>query len=129
METIDDAITKRFKKTLVHFMKLVDPEKKFTIDKTLAEAWDQLPLKEQRKLYLYLLYRKWQGKQLYNTPYEIVTCCHPYPTNWNGLLLINRLMKETPIVRAFYNGSYGIYTTDEAKLYEMTDVKPLNHLT
>ena len=52
--------------------------------------------------------------------------CHPYPTNWNGRPLINRLIKENKMVRAYYNGSYGIYTLDEARVWQMTDVKPLN---
>ncbi|MBQ9603008.1 MAG: hypothetical protein IJR42_04270 [Paludibacteraceae bacterium] len=126
METLDDVIQKKMSKSLLSFMILVDPEKKYGFDKPLIEAWNALTLEEQRKMYLYLLYRKWRGEGFYGTPYDIITNCHPYPTNWNGRPLINRLIKENKMVRAYYNGSYGIYTLDEARVWQMTDVKPLN---
>ena len=110
MESIDDALNKRFGKSLVYLMKLIDPD----------------PLVEQRRLYLYLLYRKWRGEGFYGSPYEIVSNCHPYPTNWNGKPLINRLMKENKMVRAKYQGDFGIYTLDEAKVWNMTDITPFN---
>ena len=126
METIDNVITKRYGKTLVKFLKKIDPERKFSITIELAEAWDRLTLDDQRKLCLYLLYKRWRG-ELYGTPYEMVTCCHPYPTNWNGRPYINRLFKDgTKLVSAHYNGACGIYTLDEARLYEMRIVKYLN---
>ena len=126
METLDDVIQKKMSKSLLSFMILVDPEKKYGFDKPLIEAWNALTLEDQRKMYLYLLYRKWRGEGFYGTPYDIINNCHPYPTNWNGRPLINRLIKETKMVRAYYNGSYGIYTLDEARVWQMTDVKPLN---
>ena len=126
MESIDDALNKRFGKSLVYLMKLIDPDRKYTIDKNLGEKWDSLSLVEQRRLYLYLLYRKWRGEGFYGTPYEIVSNCHPYPTNWNGKPLINRLMKENKMVGAKYQGDFGIYTLDEAKVWEMTDIEPFN---
>ena len=126
METLDDVIQKKMSKSLLSFMILVDPEKKYGFDKPLIEAWNALTLEDQRKMYLYLLYRKWRGEGFYGTPYDIITNCHPYPTNWNGRPLINRLIKENKMVRAYYNGSYGIYTLDEARVWQMTDVEPLN---
>jgi hypothetical protein len=126
METLDDVIQKKMSKSLLSFMILVDPEKKYGFDKPLIEAWNALTLEDQRKMYLYLLYRKWRGEGFYGTPYDIINNCHPYPTNWNGRPLINRLIKENKMVRAYYNGSYGIYTLDEARVWQMTDVKPLN---
>ena len=106
METLDDVIQKKMSKSLLSFMILVDPEKKYGFDKPLIEAWNALTLEDQRKMYLYLLYRKWRGEGFYGTPYDIITNCHPYPTNWNGRPLINRLIKENKMVRAYYNGSY-----------------------
>ena len=126
METINDALTKRFAKSLVHLMKVIDPERHYSIDETLGKKWDSLSLEEQRKLYLYCLYRKWRGEGFYGTPLDIVSNCHPYPTNWNGKQLINRLIKETKMVSARFDGAYGSYTRDEAFVWEMTDVKPLN---
>jgi hypothetical protein len=126
METIDDLLEKRQNKSLIAFMKLIDPERKYRIDLKLGDKWDALSLTKQRRLYLYLLYRKWRGEGFYGTPYEIVSNCHPYPTNWNGKPLINRLMKENKMVRAKYQGDFGIYTLDEAKVWEMTDIEPFN---
>ena len=127
METLDDVIQKKMSKSLLSFKKLVDPEKKHGFDTPLIEAWNALTLQEQRRLYLYCLYKKWRGEPFYGTPYDIITNCHPYPTNWNGRTYVNTLMKSsTKMVIALFNGSYGTYTLDEAKLWEMTIKQPLN---
>ena len=127
METIDDVIQKRMSKSLLSFMKLVDPECKFGFDTHLIEAWNRLPLVEQRRMYLYLLYRKWRGEGFYGTPYDIITNCGPHPTNWNGRPMVNSLIKSTTkMVIARFNGSYGTYTLDEARVWEMTDIRSLN---
>ena len=126
METLSDAIDKKFSKSLLLFLKLVDPERKYGFETPLVEAWNALTLQEQRALYLYCLYRKWRGETFYGTPYDIITNCHPYPTDWNGKQMLNRLMKETKMVSAKHNGSYGIYTADETRVWQMTDIKTLN---
>ena len=126
MESLNDVIDKKMSKSLLCLLKLIDPNCKFGLDKNLIEAWNRLTLNNQRRLYLYLLYRKWRGEGFYGIPYEIVNNCHPYPTNWNGRPIINRLMKENKLVRAKYQGDFGIYTLDEAKVWEMSEVKPLN---
>lgn len=128
MESLNNVLDKRFSKSLVHFLKLVDPERKYKIDAQIAGAWDALSLTEQRRLYLYCLYRKWRGDGFYGTPFDIITNCHPYPSNWNGRSGVNRLIKsETKMVIAQFNGSFGTYTLDEAKVWEMTHIKPLNY--
>ena len=126
MESIDDVIQKKMSKSLLHFMKLVDPECKFGFDTPLIEAWNALTLSEQRRMYLYLKYKKWRGEPLYGTPYEIIKNCHPYPTNWNGRQLLNRLMKENKMVSACYNGEFGIYTIEEARVWDMTHIEARN---
>lgn len=126
MENIDDVIQKKMSKSLLSFKRLVDPERKYGFDTPLIEAWNALTLQQQRRLYLYCLYRKWRGEGFYGTPLDIVSNCHPYPTNWNGKQLINRLIKETKMVSARFDGTYGSYTRDEAFVWQMTDVKPLN---
>ena len=105
-------------------MKLIDPERKYRIDLKLGNKWDALSLTEQRKLYLYFLYRKWRGISVYGTPYDIITGCHPYPTNWDGRQRLDELLKEGKIVSAKFNGSYGLYTRDEARVWQMTDISP-----
>ena len=123
IETIDDVIDKRG--SIKHLWKLVDPENEYAYE-TCINEWYRLTLTEQRQMYLYLLYKKWRGEPFYGTPYEIVKNCHPYPTNWNGKNLINRLMRENKMVRAKHTGEYGIFTVEEARVWGMTDVKPLN---
>jgi len=117
METITDAINKRFGKSLVAFLKLVDPERKYRINENLGKAWDRLSLNEQRKLYLYLLYRKWRGLDIYGEPYYIIMNCHPVPYNWNGSQRCAELIAERKVQIAKHNGSYGWYTKDEIRLY------------
>ena len=126
METLDNVIDKKLNKSLLSFMKLVDPERKYNFNSALVETWNRLTLIEQQRLYLYLLYRKWRGIDIYGEPYYIITNCHPAPFNWNGVPGINTLMKQNKMVIAKFNGSFGSYTKDEARIWQMTDVKPLN---
>ena len=126
MEIIDDVIQKKVNKSLLCFKKLVDPERKFSFDTPLIEAWNALTLTEQRRLYLYILYRKWRGIDIYGEPYYIIRNCHPVPFNWNGVAGVNTLLKQGKLVIAKHNGSYGTYTLDEARVWQMTEVKSLN---
>lgn len=124
METINEVIDK--KGSIEHLWKIIDPDNRFSY-KTAINEWYRLSLTEQRRMYLYLLYKKWVGDKFYNSPYEIITNCHPYPTNWNGRPFINRLMKDgTYLVRAVHNGEKGTFTLDEARVWQMKDIKPLN---
>ena len=129
METISDVIAKTEHKSLYAFMGVIDPDHKIAWSRYLIETWNRLSLEEQRRLYLYCLYRKWRGEGFFNTPQEIILLCHPYPTNWNGRPFINRLMKDgTRLVRARHNGDLGTFTLDEARVWQMTDIKPLNYV-
>ena len=124
METISEVIDK--KGSIKHLWAVIDPENKYPYA-TCINEWSRMDLTAQRRMYLYLLYKKWVGDKFYNSPYEIITNCHPYPTNWNGRPFINRLMKDgTRLVRAVHKGERGIYTLDEARGWQMTDLKPLN---
>ena len=116
-ENITDAIDKRFGKSLVAFKKLIDPERKYEIDLETSKAWSRLSLDEQRKLYLYLLYRKWRGLDIYGEPYYIIMNCHPVPYDWNGSQRCAELIAERKVQIAKHNGSYGWYTKDEIRLY------------
>ncbi len=117
METLTDVIDKKYSKSLLAFLKLVDPERKFGFDTPLIETWNRLTLNEQRKLYLYLLYRKWRGLDVYGEPYYVIMNCHPVPFNWNGTSRCEELIKEHKVLIAKYNGSWGYYTKDEIALY------------
>ena len=124
METISDVIDK--KGSIEYLWRVIDPENRHPYSTAIKE-WYRLSLTEQRRLYLYCLYKKWRGETFYGTPYDIVTNCHPYPYNWNGKNMVNRLMKSsTRMVIARFDNAYGTYTLDEAKVWDMTDIKPLN---
>ena len=127
MESLGDVIEKRFSKSLVAFLKLCDPEHTFAIDERLGKTWDALPLVDQRKLYLYLLYRKWRGIDIYGEPYYVIKNCHPVPFNWNGQPGLNQLVKTNRVCIAKYQGTFGTYTFDEARLYQMTEIKQFNN--
>ena len=120
-ETIDDVLSK--KGSLAYVWAIIDPENKYAYSTAIKE-WYRLSLLQQRRLYLYLLYRKWRGEGFYNSPYEIISYCHPYPTDWNGTRLLDILIKEGKIVSAQFNGSHGLYTRDEARVWQMTDIDP-----
>ena len=124
MEALTDVIDKKYSKSLLAFLKLVDPERKFGFDTPLIETWNRLSLNEQRKLYLYLLYRKWRGLDVYGEPYYVIMNCHPVPFNWNGTSRCEELIKEHKVLIAKYNGSWGFYTKDEIALYGL-EVKTL----
>ncbi len=121
-QSIGDAISSRG--SIEAFWKLVDPENKYPYNSAIEE-WYRLSLTEQRKLYLYLLYRKWRGLDIYGEPYFVIKNCHPVPFNWNGQSGVEELIKTKRVVIARYKGAYGTYTNDEARLYEMTDIQPL----
>ena len=123
MESLDDAISKKMSKSLLAFKKLVDPVMRYAFDDQLIKAWNQLTLNEQRKLYLYLLYRKWRGLDIFGEPYFIIMNCHPVPFNWNGTAMCETLIKEHKVLIAKHQGSYGYYTKDEIALYEL-EIKP-----
>ena len=126
MESLGDVIQKKVSKSLFAFKGLCDPDGKFPFDALLIDTWNRLPIVDQRKLYLYLLYRKWRGIDIYGEPYYIIKNCHPVPFNWNGQPGVNNLIKTNRVVIAKYQGSFGTYTWDEARVYGMTDIKPLN---
>jgi len=118
VETIGDVIDK--KGSIAKFWELVDPDNHYSYSTAIKE-WYRLSLTEQRRLYLYLLYRKWRGIDIYGDPYTIIRYCHPVPFNWNQHPLGQTLIAERKAIIAKYQGSFGTYTRDEAKLYDMTD--------
>ena len=122
-ENLTDVISKRFGDSLASFLKLVDPERKFQVDISVSKAWSRLAINDQRKLYLYLLYRKWRGLDIFGEPYFIIMNCHPVPFNWNGTAMCETLIKEHKVLIAKRQGSYGYYTKDEINLYEL-EIKP-----
>ena len=90
------------------------------------DYWYRQSLARQRQLYWYYREEKRAGRTINPNPLFAIQDCNPQPTNWNGRDGINKIIKTEKMVIAKYKGSYGTYTAFEARLFEMTDVKPLN---
>ena len=88
--------------------------------------WNSLSLAKQRQIYYTIREQKRRGEYVKENPLFAIQDCSPQPTNWNGKDGINKMIKSTKMVIAKYGSVYGTYTAFEAKLFEMTDVKPLN---
>ena len=118
-ENLTEAIDKRFGNSLAAFLKLCDPERRYEVTIVTSKAWSGLTLTDQRKLYLYLLYRKWRGIDIYGEPYYVIRNCHPVPFDWNGSARCAELINEGKVRIACYNGKYGWFTKDEIALYDL----------
>ena len=88
--------------------------------------WQTLTLARQRQIYWYLREQKRRGEPIKEHPLYAIQDCNPRPTNWNGRRGVNEKIKTEKMVIAKYDGSFGTYTLQEAKLFEMTDITPLN---
>ena len=116
------------KSSFDYVMELISPSPEFNnVMGTCRGYWNALTLMHQRRIYHTLMQQKKQGIPFKPNPLFVLQDCHPTPVNWNGKPGINDRFKEgTKMVSAKYDGSYGIYTRYEARLFEMTDIKPLN---
>ena len=88
--------------------------------------WNSLSLSKQRQIYWWLREQKQRDEFIKENPLFALQDCNPQPINWNGRQGINDMMKREKMVIAKYNGFYGTYTAGVARLFEMTDIKPLN---
>ena len=113
--------------TFDYVWELLSPSGEFVSRKDACRAlWSALSSARQRQIYWYLREAKRRGEKIDENPYFAINNCNPQPTNWNGRPGINQMMKTEKMVIAKYNGSFGTYCAGVAKLFEMTDVKPLN---
>ena len=130
METLSDVIDKRssFDCLLQDILFPIKPQYADAIGSARA-YWNTLTITKQRQIYWQLREDKKNGIQIKENPRFAIEDCHPVPTNWNGRHGINDMMKRTKMVSAKYKPSakYGTYTLQEALLFEMTDIKPLNY--
>ena len=96
------------------------------VKQSFRAYWNTLTLARQRQIFYTLREQKRRGEPIKENPLFAIQDCNPRPTNWNGRQGINNLIKTEKMVIAKYQASYGTYTLTEAKLFEMTDIKPLN---
>ena len=129
METLSHVIDKRssFDYLLQDVLYPIKPQFADAIG-SARSYWNTLTLARQRQIYWQLREDKRQGIPIKENPRFAIEDCHPQPTNWNGRNGINDMIKKQKMVIAKYKPSakYGTYTLFEAKLFEMTDIKPLN---
>ena len=92
------------------------------------DYWLSQSIARQRQIYYTIREQKRRGEYIKENPLFAIQDCNPKPVNWNGKLGIADKMKEEKMVSAKYHGSYGVYTSFEAVLFEMTDIKPLNYV-
>ena len=88
--------------------------------------WNTLTPARQRQIFWCLREQKKHGEYIKENPLFAIQDCNPQPVNWNGRSGINQMMKNNKMVIAKYGDSYGTYTEGMARLFEMTDIKPLN---
>ena len=128
METLNTVIVKRT--SFDHLLALIPaiPEEYRDRISSARALWNSLTLQRQRLIYYDIRERLRNGETVNPNPYFLIDDCHPVPTNWNGKQGINEMMKTTKMVSAKYpcSSRYGVYTAQEAWLFGMTDVKPLN---
>ena len=128
METLDTVITKR--NTFDHLLALIPiiPDQYRDRIASARALWNSLTIERQRLIYYDIRERLKRGEKVNPNPYFLIEDCTPVPTNWNGRPGINEKMKTEKMVIAKYPGSsrYGTYTLQEARLFEMTDIKALN---
>ena len=126
METLSDALSR--KDSMKVIWSLLNPAPEFReIYNDFMRYWNRIERKRQLQIW-YFLKRKVDNKQpLDPNPLEVLKNCHPYPINYNGDSGCNKMIKsDHKMVKAYYNGRYGIYELMDARLWEMTRVEPLN---
>ncbi len=106
---------------------LLSPSPQFeNVRASFRSYWSTLTSARQRQIYWWLREQKKHGEFIKENPLYAIQDCPPQPINWNGRQGINDMMKREKMVIAKYNGFYGTYTAGVARLFEMTDIKPLN---
>ena len=127
MESIDDTLKKRetYDFLLMDILYPIKPE----FSSYIASArsyWNALTLARQRQIYYTLREQKRRGLPIKENPLFAIQDCTPVPTNYNGRPGLNEIMKTTKMVSAKYGEKYGVFTAQEAQIFELKEVKPLN---
>ena len=127
MESLDDAMKR--KESVQVMWQLLKPAPEFrNLFNDFMRYWNRIERINQLRIW-YFIKRKVDTKQPIDpNPLEVIKNCRPYPLNYNGTHGINDMLKsDRKMVKAYYNGSYGIYEQMDARLWNMTRVEPLNY--
>lgn len=94
--------------------------------KSFRTFFCSLTVARQRQIYYTIREQKKRGVAIKENPLFAIQDCDPHPTNWNGRMGAEEMFKTTKMVSAKCGERYGVYTAQEAQIFELKDVKPLN---
>jgi hypothetical protein len=124
-ETLDEVLQRRG--SFYHWWTLLNPADEYrALWSDCMRYWNALDLDRQRKLYYFVRKKKRTRQPIDPNPLEVTMKTRPYPENLNGNPQINWYMKNCKLVKAWYLCAYGIYLRQEAELWNMTRIEPLN---
>lgn len=122
MEPIAHVIAKR--DSFKHLWKLLAPKTEYAdLYVPCMRRWNGFSYRRQQQIYWYLREKKRKGEKLYENPLHAINYCYPKPYDWNGKFGLDEMLKKHKMVRAYYNGEYGIYEQKVAEIFEMTHVE------
>ena len=126
METLSDALARKDSMQVIWSLLAPAPEYQ-NLYPDFMRYWNKIERERQLQIW-YFLKRKIDTRQpLDPNPFEVLKSCKPYPVNYNGDNRIDSVMKSsTKLVRAYHQGSFGIYELMDARLWHMTRIEPLN---
>lgn len=128
METIDSVLAKRNSFECLLALLPIIPEAYRSRIPAARALWESRSIEWQRLVYYTLRKRIKRGEPIEPNLYYLLNDCKPEPENWNGKPGINGMMKTCPMVIAYYKpwGRYGVFTKQEAELFQMEHIEPLN---
>ena len=126
METLSDALARKDSMQVIWSLLAPAPEYQ-NLYADFMRYWNKIERERQLQIWYFLKRKKDTKQPLDPNPFEVLKSCTPYPINYNGDSRINSVMKSsTKLVKAFYQGSFGVYELMDARLWHMTRIEPLN---
>ena len=126
METLSDALARKDSMQVIWSLLAPAPEYQ-NLYADFMRYWNKIERERQLQIWYFLKRKKDTKQPLDPNPFEVLKSCKPYPINYNGDGRINSMMKsDTKMVKAYHQGSFGIYELMDARLWHMTHIEPLN---
>ena len=126
METLSDALARKDSMQVIWSLLAPAPEYQ-NLYADFMRYWNKIERERQLQIWYFLKRKKDTKQPLDPNPFEVLRSCKPYPINYNGDNRINSVMKSsTKLVKAYHQGSFGIYELMDARLWHMTRIEPLN---
>ena len=126
MEMLSDALARKDSMQVIWSLLAPAPEYQ-NLYADFMRYWNKIERDRQLQIWYFLKRKKDTKQPLDPNPFEVLKSCKPYPINYNGDNRIDIVMKSsTKLVRAYHQGSFGIYELMDARLWHMTHIEPLN---